>query len=67
MANTEPRARRYPFSCLSANCGYITSDKECQACPNRPALDDFYAWKERTGAICTDPIWGRNFYEVPEA
>ena len=53
--------------CRSMYCGYTSSDDYCSKCSNRPELDDFMAWRERTGAVCADPIWAPNIYKVPVA
>lgn len=45
--------RVYPTCCTSAFCGKV----ECDGCPNKGKLDEFKAWKERTGAIREDWIW----------
>jgi len=56
--------RRYPSCCTSAYCDKC--GEQCEGCPFKPVLDEFKAWRERTGAVCVDPIWSPSFYEVPE-
>jgi len=50
--------RVYPSCCTSAFCGRT----ECEGCRNKPILDEFKEWKERTGAVCKDYIWSPLVY-----
>jgi hypothetical protein len=50
--------RAYPSCCTSAYCG----KSDCSGCPNHPKLKAFEAWRERTQAKQTDPIWCPTFY-----
>jgi len=52
--------RVYPTCCTSAFCGKT----ECEGCKNKPILDDFKAWRDRTGAVVTDPIWCPLVYTI---
>jgi len=54
--------RVYPICCTSAYCG--KGPEECASCKNKPALDEFKAWVERTGAVVADPIWSPLVYVV---
>ena len=54
--------KRYPSCCTSAMCSHVSSDVECQTCPNRYILDSFNAWRESTKAECVDPIWDPNLF-----
>ena len=57
--------RVYPIACTSMYCG--TGGAKCRTCPNGPALEEFKAWVQRTGARVTDPIWCPLVYTVPGA
>lgn len=63
----EQITRHYPLLCRSMYCGYTSSDDYCRNCSNRAELDDFIAWRERTGAVCADPIWSPTIYKIPAA
>ena len=43
----------YPKCCTSAFCGRLV----CDGCPNLSILRDFEAWRARTAAVQTDPVW----------
>jgi len=49
----EDRTRVYPSCCTSAFCGR----EACAGCRHEPVLAAFKAWRERTKAVVTDPIW----------
>jgi hypothetical protein len=53
MPSTIKTTRVYPACCTAAYCGRL----ECNGCPNSSILADFKAWRERTAAICEDPVW----------
>jgi len=53
MNPRDESTRVYPSCCTSAQCGRI----ECSGCPALPILAEFKAWRERTAAVCEDPIW----------
>lgn len=55
--------RLYPLDCTSAYCGRT----QCDDCARKPALDDFRAWVERTGATRPDPVWAPRVYVAREA
>lgn len=55
------KIRVYPAACTSAYCGKLQCPPTCK---NLPALQDFQAWKERTNAQQSDPIWCPNVYEA---
>mgnify|MGYP007063694626 CR=1 FL=1 len=50
--------RVYPTCCTSAYCGRLS----CEGCQNKPALDEFKAWRDRTQAERTDPTWCPTVY-----
>jgi hypothetical protein len=52
--------RYYPTCCLAAYCGKV----ECGGCANLPTLQAFREWRERTAAVCVDPIWCRTEYRA---
>jgi hypothetical protein len=58
----DKNTRYYPTCCLSAYCGRGRS--ECGDCANLPRLREFEEWKERTAAVCVDPIWCRTLYRA---
>lgn len=50
--------RTYPVDCRSMYCGETDiNGASCLNCANRPWLDDFNAWRERTKATQLDPVW----------
>lgn len=55
--------RKYPMACRSAFCGRIECPSTCRALP---ALMEFKAWRDRTKAVCPDPIWSPIFYMATE-
>lgn len=56
-----PRNTRvYPSCCTSAYCG--KGPESCPACPNYPENQEFNAWRERTAAVCEDPIYCPSVY-----
>lgn len=52
--------RCYPTCCTSAYCGKTTD--ACATCECKPELDAFNEWRERTGAVKSDPIWCPTVY-----
>ncbi len=54
--------RVYPACCTSANCG-ATSCPE--TCPMLPVLTEFKAWRDRTGAVVSEPVWCPTVYTIP--
>ena len=56
------RLRIYPTTCRSATCGR----SECDGCRHKPALDAFTAWRERTKATRTDPVWSPTVWQAAE-
>ena len=60
QAFTDPNTRIYPTRCQSFNCGQT----DCTGCPYKPVLDEFKAWKHRTAAVCSDPIWSPTVYRA---
>jgi len=54
------KIRTYPSCCTSAFCGR----SNCEGCPDKPILDEFKAWVERTGAIQPDKIWSPTIWEA---
>jgi len=61
---TEDRGRRYPAACMSEFCG--KGSESCPECRYYPPLREFKEWRDRTGAICLDPVWSPEFYVAPE-
>lgn len=35
---------------------------DCLDCHYYQFLEDFNSWKERTGAVCADPVWCPRVY-----
>lgn len=60
---TEKEERFYPSECLSAFCGSGGGDA-CNACKNKPALDEFNKWVIEHKAIQPDSIWARTLYQA---
>ncbi len=60
----DPTEQHYPRICTSEFCGRGGDD--CNRCEHGPALADFKAWRERTGAVQLDWIWCPGFYVTPE-
>lgn len=56
----DERTRIYPICCTSAFCGKI----DCDGCRNKPVLDEFKAWSERTKAVRPDWIWCPSVWEA---
>lgn len=56
----EMETRMYPICCTSAFCGGYGDS--CRTCRNKPVLDEFKAWRERTAAVQKNPIWSRLFW-----
>lgn len=50
----------YPVCCTSAFCGR----GECKGCQHEPTLREFKEWREKTGAVCSDPIWSPTVYKA---
>ena len=55
----DPDTRSYPAPCTSAYCGRLECPSDCTALP---ALTEFKAWRKRTKAVQSDPIWSPNIY-----
>jgi len=56
--------RVYPSCCTSAFCGRIECPQDCKCLPT---LVEFTSWRERTGAIVSDPVWCPTVYVAREA
>ena len=59
-AKPDEKTRVYPSCCTSAFCGKI----DCTGRRNLSILADFKAWRERTAAVCADPIWCPNVFHA---
>lgn len=57
---TNQKYRIYPLCCTSMYCGRTMPD--CLDCHYYQFLEDFNSWKERTGAVCADPVWCPRVY-----
>ncbi|MDD5062959.1 MAG: hypothetical protein PHN44_11840, partial [Candidatus Marinimicrobia bacterium] len=60
--------RLYPLCCTSAYCGRVNCDayahrgRQIPECQNKPVLERFRTWVEKTDAIIEDPIWCPRVY-----
>lgn len=55
--------RAYPMACRSLYCGETDRNGEtCRNCENRPALDEFEAWRAAHAAVPVDPVWSPCLY-----
>jgi hypothetical protein len=58
--------RFYPINCRSMYCGETDADgAACLNCPNRPELDAFKEWRQRTKAVQPDPVWSPGAWRSP--
>jgi len=55
--------RIYPAACTSMYCGEIKCPEDCRFLP---ALREFEEWRDRTGAVQSDPVWAPNVWVAQE-